>query len=325
MTSRSGKPTPERVAPQSSSSANPFIKTPVNTSSCGAYDRWNSAGANGGGSELSSAASDVGLDPTQVYYVISYSGAELRTVRCERVRKMPLSGLNPNVSILECLPSLADVDECLEAMSDPDEEEDGMLDDEDSPRSGVGDANVETREEVEDSSDDFFRFWRWRRTSESGQSGAGTEDDPVAPVTPSAAPSSTISQQQRKATAADVDLSRTRSSDSADLDDEEWVDPTPIPPTPHELSPPAFPPPIIAKSKSSSSTKSRKRKDYRAHVSFPSSVVEGASEDRPRRVPQMSMVRGWDGGRTQSRVVKSVIAPEVGSAEPDDLQDGDDF
>ena len=124
----------------------------------------------------------------------------------------------------------------------------------------------------------------------------------------------------RKATA--IDFSRMILSESADIDDEEWVDPTLIPATPLETAPPVFPPPI-AKTKSSSA-KSRKRKEARAHVPFPSSVAEGAPEDRPRRVTQMSTARGRDGGRPQSEVVKGVIAPEAGPAETVDL-DGDDF
>ena len=70
------------------------------SSSGGAHVRWNSAGANGAGSDLSGAASDAGLDPTQVHYVTSYSAAELGTFHCECVRKMPLSGLDP--SMLMC-------------------------------------------------------------------------------------------------------------------------------------------------------------------------------------------------------------------------------
>ena len=123
--------------------------------------------------------------------------------------------------------------------------------------------------------------------------------------------------------------SHTISSTSTDLDDEEWVDPTPIPPTPLESAPPtAFTPPIIAKTKSSSSAKSRKRKEPRvAHVPIPSSVAEGTQEDRPRRIPQMSTARGRDGGRTQSGGVKGVIAPDpdLGMTEPDDDPDGDDL
>ncbi|KAN0133895.1 hypothetical protein V8E53_008327 [Lactarius tabidus] len=73
--------------------------------------------------------------------------------------------------------------------------------------------------------------------------------------------------------------------------------------TPLEPAPSAFPPPIIAKTKSSSNAKNRKRKEARSHVPFPSSVMEGS-----------------DG-------VKGAIAPDPGSAgrrEPDD-PDGDDF
>ena len=205
-----------------------------------------------------------------------------------------------------------------------------MPDDLDSSRSAVGEMDEE-----EEGSDDFFdagegaviggRGVSSRAESESGQSGGGTEDDPVGPVTPSAAPTmvdgGTISRKPNA-----VNFSRTISADSADSndldDDEEWVDPTPIPPTPLETVPPAFPPPpVIAKTKSSSSAKSRKRKEARAPVPFPSSATEGGPEDRPRRVPQMSTARGRDGGRTQSGGVKGVIAPDPGPAEPDDVDD----
>jgi len=224
-------------------------------------------------------------------------------------------------------------------MSDPEEEED-MPDDKDSSRSGVGDEDGDTREDEdeEDSDGDFFDAGDGavigdrvssRTASESGQSGGGTEDDPVGPVTPSAAPSMARGTMSRKANS--VNFSRTMSADSGDLDDEEWVDPTPIPATPLETVPPAFPnavpvPPMMAKAKSSSSGKSRKRKEARAPVPvpFPSSTVEGGAEDRPRRVPQMSTARGRDGGRTQSGGVKGVITPDPGPTEPDD-PDVDDF
>ena len=45
------------------------------------------------------AASDVGLDGTQMHYVTSYTAAELRAFDCERVCKMPLSGLDPSILI----------------------------------------------------------------------------------------------------------------------------------------------------------------------------------------------------------------------------------
>ena len=121
----------------------------------------------------------------------------------------------------------------------------------------------------------------------------------------------------------------TISSDLADLDDREWVDPTPIPATLLELVPPVFTPPRLApnivNTKSSSNTKSRIRKEPRAHarVPFPSCVVEGPREDRPWRVPQMSAARGRTGdGRSGG--IKGVITPDPGLAKPN-VPDGGDF
>ena len=124
-------------------------------------------------------------------------------------------------------------------------------------------------------------------------------------------------------TVTTVNFLRTISPDSADLDNEEWVNPTPIPATPLKIAPPVFPPPI-SKTKSSNSAKSRQRKEAHEHVPFPSGVAEGTQKDGPRRVPQMSTARGGDGGHTESGGVKGVIAPEPGPTEPDYL-DGDDF
>ena len=142
-----------------------------------------------------------------------------------------------------------------------------------------GDGETRGEDEEEEEEDDFFDAGEGavispdrlslRAASESSQSGSsgGTEDDTVGPITPS---STATIPHNNKPTAVDFS-SRTISSASMDLNDEEWVDPTPIPPTPLESIPPtAFPPPIIAKTKSSGSTKSRKRKEPRvAHVLFP--------------------------------------------------------
>jgi cysteine protease ATG4 len=72
----------------------PFSKQLLTSDSFsrGAHVRWNSAGANGGVLELLAAASNVGLDATQMHDVTPYNTMELRTFHCERMRKMPLSG-----------------------------------------------------------------------------------------------------------------------------------------------------------------------------------------------------------------------------------------
>lgn len=48
-------------------------------------------------SELVGTGDRPGLDPIQEHYVSVYSIAELKTFHCERVRKMPLSGLDPSM------------------------------------------------------------------------------------------------------------------------------------------------------------------------------------------------------------------------------------
>ena len=39
------------------------------------------------------------LDPIQLHYCTAYNAAELKTFHCERVRKMPMSGLDPSMLI----------------------------------------------------------------------------------------------------------------------------------------------------------------------------------------------------------------------------------
>ena len=47
--------------------------------------------------ELEIEGSLADLDPVQRHYVTAYSPNELKTFHCDRVRKMPLSGLDPSM------------------------------------------------------------------------------------------------------------------------------------------------------------------------------------------------------------------------------------
>ena len=112
-----------------------------------------------------------------------------------------------------------------------------------------------------------------RTASESGQSGGGTEHDPVAPERSVlvAQPSHIIQQTETDYSGLFIMIS----SGSADLNDhiqERRVDPTS---TPLEPAQAAQPPPIIAKTRSSSTAKSRKQGPCGTHtrVLFPSSVA----------------------------------------------------
>lgn len=48
---------------------------------------------------MSSSDLDTDTDTVQDHYVNAYSAAELKTFHCDRVRKMPLSGLDPSMLI----------------------------------------------------------------------------------------------------------------------------------------------------------------------------------------------------------------------------------
>lgn len=96
--SRTGSSTFSHRSPASPSPLSKQLSA-SNSSLGGAHARWHSTGANGAGSEPSGATNENGLDQTQMHYVTSYSPAELKTFHCDRVRKMPLSGLDPSMLI----------------------------------------------------------------------------------------------------------------------------------------------------------------------------------------------------------------------------------
>ncbi|KAN0134636.1 hypothetical protein V8E53_007421 [Lactarius tabidus] len=257
--SASPSPLSERLSTSSSSSG-------------GAHVRWNSAGANGGGSVLPGEASDSGLDPTLVHYVTTYSAAELRTFHSTPSMQSGRVIQESIVSIVDKLPSWSDADDSLEAMSDPEEDENDIPDDKDSTRWDVGDRGGGGGADMvadgdgdgdacndKDSSSDFFDAGEGaiipgrlslRPASESGKSGSGggNKDNPIGPL---------ISTTKSG-------LTRSNTSCAA------------------RTTPPAFPPPppIITRTKSSSSAKNRKRKEARAQVPFLSSVAGGAQEDK---------------------------------------------
>jgi cysteine protease ATG4 len=64
--------------------------------------RWHSSSVLPDDSEMDSrelSSNGEELDPMQRHYATAYSAAELRTFHCDRVRKMPLSGLDPSMLI----------------------------------------------------------------------------------------------------------------------------------------------------------------------------------------------------------------------------------
>ncbi|KAF9808590.1 hypothetical protein IEO21_07806 [Rhodonia placenta] len=251
-------PTPSPLQQQlSSSSAN--SSTSPTSSSSQSHARWQSSSALPDGSDADSfglgAGPELGggadLDPVQRHYVAAYSSAELRTFHCDRVRKMPLSGLDPSMligflckdesdwidfrrRITELFrthkqifsihdeppiwPSDPEDNIGLESISEPDidmpEDDDGLLDD---PRSQSASPDASLQ------------------GTAASKSEADTEDDPIDPLTPGAGKSSLDIPQHVQKTPSTV------SEDSIDFDDEEdeeWMDPAPYPPsTPPEDEP----------------------------------------------------------------------------------------
>ncbi|KAF8269992.1 hypothetical protein EI94DRAFT_1724044 [Lactarius quietus] len=114
--------------------------------------------------------------------------------------------------------------------------------------SGVGAMDGDVREDEEDFDDSFdadegtvIGDGCMGAASVSGPSGSSSEDNSVpTSMAPTMSGGTAISHKT-----AGVDFSCTTSSDSAELDDEDWVDPAPIPPTLLTPAPPAFPHPSL--------------------------------------------------------------------------------
>ncbi|KAG8220332.1 cysteine protease required for autophagy [Butyriboletus roseoflavus] len=232
------------------------------------------------------------LDAVAEHYVTHYNAMELRTFHCDRVRKMPLSGLDPSMllgflckdekdwidlrrrinelnakyktifTIQDEPPSWpSDSDEfmALESISDPDDME---MDPEEEDDIEVvdGDGAEELPVRTRDAEDQFFDT---RSTSISpvcssvkgGTKGseADTEEDPIGPITPG--PNSIFEVDKHEGGAL-KGLSRNDDFEEIDgheeEDDEEWVDPSIPTPLAQSTERPYAPP--MAKAKSTGST-----------------------------------------------------------------------
>ncbi|KAH0826422.1 cysteine protease required for autophagy [Lanmaoa asiatica] len=239
------------------------------------------------------------LDVVAEHYVTQYNAMELRTFHCDRIRKMPLSGLDPSMllgflckeekdwidlrrrinelnakyktifTIQDEPPSWpSDSDEFmgLESISDPDDME-MDLEEEDGVEIVDGEAAEGRPARTHDTEDQFFDT---RSTSISpvcssvkgGTKGseADTEEDPIGPITPG--PNSTFEVDKDGAVKG---LSRNDDFEEIDgheeEDDEEWVDPSMPTPLAQSTERPYAPPMTKAKSTGSTgSTNSRKGK-----------------------------------------------------------------
>ncbi|KAF7419636.1 Cysteine protease atg4 [Pleurotus ostreatus] len=196
------------------------------------------------------------LDPLQQHYVTAYSDAELKTFHCDRVRKMPLSGLDPSMllgflckdeadwvdfrrrvgelardyrtifSIQDEPPTWpSDSEMGLESISEPD------------------DMDMDSEGEDEEGEEKFFDTRSATPSTSSASANHGnrgrseeidTEDDPVGPITPG--PNSKFDLPNRPLAwaddkdAGDNDYVKEEGAFSDDIEDD-WVDPISPPPS----------------------------------------------------------------------------------------------
>ncbi|KAK1230170.1 Cysteine protease atg4 [Marasmius sp. AFHP31] len=229
-----------------------------------------------------------GLTPLQEHLISAYNVAELRTFHCERVRKMPLSGLDPSMligflckdeadwldlrrrvgelprtifSIQDEPPSWSndsDDNMGLESISDPEDLAADMDMDDEADDDPVKEVNNDQDDEEDDEDEKFYdtQSMSSPRDEERGRSEeVDTEEDPVDPITPGPT-----------TTKFNVPNAEAQGSppDSDDIEDD-WVDPS-IPTSPmltpqptHQAPVPAVVP-RLAKTKSNGSSGSGKKK-----------------------------------------------------------------
>ncbi|KIY72637.1 hypothetical protein CYLTODRAFT_367405 [Cylindrobasidium torrendii FP15055 ss-10] len=199
------------------------------------------------------------LTPLQAHYVAAYSPAELKTFHCDRIRKMPLSGLDPSMLLGFLVRDEAEWKDLRERVSklprtifsivnerphwgksdfdDDDDDEIGLesVSDPDEARSHLSsrqDEEEEDEDEVfEDAEEDDKLF-------EESRSSTSMRDEPDDPVTPGASGRFVLPEKTRSSTGVIIEA-----LDDVDYDDEDW--PTPNhshSQTPSAVSSPQRPP-----------------------------------------------------------------------------------
>ncbi|KAF7325374.1 hypothetical protein MSAN_02514700 [Mycena sanguinolenta] len=257
------------------------------------------------------------------YYARAYTAAEMRTFHCERVRKMPMSGLDPSMLLgFVCRdeaewvdlrrrikedepptwPGADDDDDMLESISDPEEEADV----------GVDDGEVSTTSHAASSASHATSSAS--HVPASTNSGArssevDTEEDSVAPVTPlpnarfdlepptksmSKGGAHTIGEAYAELEGeGEGEESFVDASEEMDDIEDDWVDPVPPPP------------PVPKKSASSSKDKDKEKEQERSGKSkTKGKSKEGDARAGAQRALSVPRVGGGWRGRDGADIAK---------------------
>lgn len=216
------------------------------------------------------------LDPVAEHYVTQYSAAELRTFHCDRVRKIPLSGLDPSMLLGFLCKDEADWIDLRKRVNELMHKHKPIFTIQDEPPSWPSDSDefmglesisepdidiefdgdgVERDDQEQPENED--QFFDTRSASHSpvpkGQgSEIDTEEDPIGPITPG--PNSMLEAETLDKAKEHVDDFEEIGAEDEDDDDEDWVDPSL--PTPLALSVQRPYAPPLEKAISASSTSS---------------------------------------------------------------------
>ncbi|KII83879.1 hypothetical protein PLICRDRAFT_702172 [Plicaturopsis crispa FD-325 SS-3] len=285
------------------------------------------------------AVAHADLDPLQEHYVNAYSAAELKTFHCDRVRKMPLSGLDPSMLLGFLCKDEADWLDLRKRVADLSKAYKPIFSIQDEPPHWPSDSSddiglesmsddMDMPEDDEDEGDgehgDFFDTRSPSTSPDTSVKGKGsevdTEEDPMGPITPGPHSRSTFDVGEPQKEDEQIDEFG---------DDDDWVDPSV--PTPIAERKSTLPPPP---SNGSTGKKSgKKTKKGAVPVRFPSQdephfpfpVTPGTPAREPERrsaspeAPpstgnRMHTARARDGGRTQSGGVRGVLTVDDGEA-----------
>lgn len=210
------------------------------------------------------------LDPVAEHYVTQYSASELRTFHCDRVRKIPLSGLDPSMLLGFVCKDEADWIDLRKRVNELMQKHKSIFTIQDEPPSWPSDSDEfmglesisEPDIDMEFDGDgvereDQDQFFDTRSASHSpvpkGQgSEVDTEEDPIGPITPG--PNSMLEVDTPDKVQEHVDDFEEIGVEDEDDDDDDWVDPSLPTPLAQSVQRPYAPP--LEKTISTSSTSS---------------------------------------------------------------------
>ncbi|CAL1697204.1 unnamed protein product [Somion occarium] len=262
-----------------------------------------------------------GLDPLQRHYVTAYSPAELKTFHCDRVRKMPLSGLDPSMLMGFLCKDEHDWNDFRSRVSQLNQRYKAtVISVQDEPPNWTSDSEMDLRSmsdhdididlPEEDDEDDLSSSDASRPpsvsspdTSVSARGGADTEEDPVDPVTPGAPKTSFDMNSQDKLFERSASIGSDAGDEGTSLsfddeEDEEWLDPSEMPQTPLPLWNP--PPIALQQSVSMHAPSLSASRSSSSSISRESRASAESKKPRERRRTKKSTSSGHTITRTSS-------------------------